>query len=33
MFLRIFNFFFADYKTEVEGLFLKVYQQNTADMN
>lgn len=33
MFLRFFFVFFADYKTEAEGLFLKVYHQNTAGMN
>lgn len=25
--------FFVYYKAEVEGLFLKVHQQNTANMN
>lgn len=29
----VFLFFFVDYKTEAEGLFLKVHQQNTANMN
>lgn len=33
MYVFMFFFFFVDYKTEAEGLFLKVHQQNTANMN